>query len=90
LILWLTGWTFQQNNGDLDTKWKTSLKRYIIRKRYTGNKGVIIGGCWKGIIIPNTTRNVAICDDLLVTPLTFVIEWYVICDEISIFVIGAK
>jgi hypothetical protein len=37
-----------------------------------------------------TTRNVAICDDLLVTPLTFVIEWYVICDEISIFVIGAK
>jgi hypothetical protein len=28
--------------------------------------------------------------DLLVTPLTFVIEWYVICDEISIFVIGAK
>jgi hypothetical protein len=36
-----------------------------------------------------TTRNVAICDDLLVTPLTFVIEWFVICDEISIFVIGA-
>jgi hypothetical protein len=37
-----------------------------------------------------TTRNVAICDDLLVMPLTFVIEWYVICDEISIFVIGAN
>jgi hypothetical protein len=38
----------------------------------------------------STSRNVAICDDLLVTPLTFVTEWYVICDEISIFVIGAK
>jgi hypothetical protein len=38
----------------------------------------------------NTTRNLAICDDLLVTPLTFVIEWFVMCDEISIFVIGAK
>jgi pyrimidine operon attenuation protein/uracil phosphoribosyltransferase len=37
-----------------------------------------------------TTRNVAICDDLLMTPRTFVTEWYVICDEISIFVIGAK
>jgi hypothetical protein len=38
----------------------------------------------------STTRNVAIYDDLLVTPLTIVIEWYVICDEISIFVIGGK
>jgi hypothetical protein len=37
-----------------------------------------------------TTRNVAICDDLLVTLLTFVTEWYVIYDETSIFVIGAK
>jgi hypothetical protein len=39
---------------------------------------------------PSTTRNVAICDDLLVMPLTFITKWYVICDEISIFVIGAK
>jgi hypothetical protein len=37
-----------------------------------------------------TTRKVAICDDLLVTLLTFVTEWYVFYDEISIFVIGGK
>jgi hypothetical protein len=35
----------------------------------------------------NTTRKVAICDDLLMTLLTFVTEWYVFYDEISIFVI---
>jgi hypothetical protein len=37
-----------------------------------------------------TTRKVAICDDLLVTLLTFIAEWYVIYDKISIFVIGGK
>jgi hypothetical protein len=37
-----------------------------------------------------TTRKVAICDDLLVTLLTFVIEWYVLYDEFSNFVIGGK
>jgi hypothetical protein len=37
-----------------------------------------------------TTRKVAICDDLLVTLLTFVIEWYVLYDELSNFVIGGK
>jgi hypothetical protein len=41
-------------------------------------------------VIHFTTRNVAICDNLLVTPLTFITEWYVIGDEISIFFIGAK
>jgi hypothetical protein len=35
----------------------------------------------------HTTRKVAICDDLLMTLLTFVTEWYVFYDEISIFVI---
>jgi hypothetical protein len=39
---------------------------------------------------PNTTRKVAICDDLLVTLLTFVTEWYVLYDEFSNFVIGGK
>jgi hypothetical protein len=37
-----------------------------------------------------TTREVAICDDLLVTLVTFVTEWFVIYDEISIFIIGGK
>jgi hypothetical protein len=37
-----------------------------------------------------TTRKVAICDDLLVTLLTFVTEWYVLYDEFSNFVIGGK
>jgi hypothetical protein len=49
-----------------------------------------VGSRGRGAATTFTTRNVAICDDLLVTPLTFVTEWYVICDEISIFVIGAK
>jgi hypothetical protein len=38
----------------------------------------------------NTTRKVAICDDLLVTLLTFVTEWYVLSDEFSNFFIGGK
>jgi hypothetical protein len=37
-----------------------------------------------------TTIKVAICDDLLVTLLTFVTEWYVLYDEFSNFVIGGK
>jgi hypothetical protein len=49
-----------------------------------------VGSRGRGSVTTFTTRNVAICDDLLVTPLTFVTEWYVIYDEISIFVIGAK
>jgi hypothetical protein len=40
--------------------------------------------------IVDTTRKVAICDDLLVTLLTFVTEWYVLYDEFSNFVIGGK
>jgi hypothetical protein len=42
------------------------------------------------IISLDTTRKVAICDDLLVTLLTFVTEWYVLYDEFSNFVIGDK
>jgi hypothetical protein len=38
----------------------------------------------------HTTRKVAIYDDLLVTLLTFVTEWYVLYDEFSNFVIGGK
>jgi hypothetical protein len=39
---------------------------------------------------PNTTRKVIISDDLLVTLLTLVIEWYVFHDEMSIFVISCE
>jgi hypothetical protein len=35
-------------------------------------------------------EKVAICDDLLVTLLSFVTEWYVLYDEFSNFVIGGK
>jgi hypothetical protein len=38
--------------------------------------------------VPVTTRKVVICDDLLVTLLTFVTEWYVLYDKFSNFVIG--
>jgi hypothetical protein len=38
----------------------------------------------------DTTRKVAICDDLVMTLLTFVTEWYVLYDEFSNFFIGAK
>jgi hypothetical protein len=46
--------------------------------------------CGKSYENANTTRKVAICDDLLVTLLTFVTEWYVLYDEFSNFVIGGK
>jgi hypothetical protein len=41
-------------------------------------------------LVSHTTTKVAICDDLLVTLLTFVTEWYVLYDEFSNFVIGGK
>jgi hypothetical protein len=37
-----------------------------------------------------TTREVAICDDLLVTLLILVTEWYVFHDEMYVFVISCK
>jgi hypothetical protein len=39
---------------------------------------------------PYTTREVAICDDLLVTLLILVTKWYVFHDEMYVFVISCK
>jgi hypothetical protein len=41
-------------------------------------------------LVSLTSRNMIICDILLVTLLILVTEWYVFHDEMSVFVISCK